>query len=141
MPSVGFRFVLAEPARLVTDNGDVERLLVDAAPVVTTLFAGPVAPAGTLTTAPTCVMTVFDDPLTVMVVPFGAVTVVPAGTYTDVFAVMVKLEPATGLAGEFAEVGELALPDPPPPQALKNMPHHTTKTARRKIRIGCSLLV
>jgi hypothetical protein len=81
-------------------------------------------------------MTVSDDPLTVMVVPFGAVTVVPEGTYTEVFAARVLLEPAAREAGDVEGVLELELELPdPPPQALNNTPHHTTKTARRKIRM------
>jgi hypothetical protein len=141
VPSTGFRFVVAEPARLVTDNADVDRPLPDACPVVTVLFAGPVALAGTLTIAPACVMTVSEDPLIVTVVPFGAVTVVPAGTFTEVFAVMIVLEPAfrvTGgvvtVAGGVVAPAELELPDPPP-QALKNKPNHTTKAVRKKIRL------
>ncbi|WCM24550.1 hypothetical protein NDK50_27480 [Paraburkholderia bryophila] len=130
--------MVAEPARLVTDNEDVERPLPDACPVVTTLLAGPVALTGTVTIAPACVMTVFDDPLTVTLVPFGAVTVVPAGTFTDVFAVMVMLEPAPRVTDDFVAAIELELPDPPP-QALINAQQHTTKTARRKTRICCSL--
>ena len=134
VPSTGAPLTVAEPARLVTDNADVERPLPDACPVVTTLLAGPVALAGTFTTAPACVMTVSDDPLAVMVVPFGAVTVVPQGTFTEVFAAIVLLEPAARVTGDVEGVLELELPDPPP-QALNNTPHHTTKTARRKIRI------
>ncbi len=144
VPSAGFRFVVAEPARLVTANADVERALLDACPVVTTSFAGPVALAGTVTTAPACVMMVSEDPLTVTVVPFGEVTIVPAGTYTEVFAVMTVLEPAArvtgddaGVTGDAVDVVELELPDPPP-QALRNTPHHATIAARRKIRMCCS---
>lgn len=138
VPSTGFKFVVAEPARLTIDNVDVDRLLPDACTVVTTSTAGPVALAGTLTNAPVCVMTVSDDPLIVTIVPFGAVTIVPAGTFTEVFAFMIMLEPAARVTGDAVGVGvvvdELELPDPPPPppQALKNTPQHATRTARRK---------
>ncbi len=128
VPSTGCRFVVDEPARLVTDKADVERPLPDACPVVTTSFAGPVALAGTLTNAPACVTTVSDDPLIVTIVPFGALTVVPAGTFTEVSAIMVMLEPAAMVTGDVVGVVELELPDPPP-HALKNTPHHTPKTA------------
>jgi hypothetical protein len=74
-----------------------------------------------------------------MIVPFGAVTVVPEGTYTEVFAVMVVLEPAAKVVGDVEGGVELELPDPPP-QALKNRPHPTTKIARGKSRMCCPLL-
>ncbi|SIT35683.1 hypothetical protein BN2475_50165 [Paraburkholderia ribeironis] len=137
VPSAGCRLVVAEPARLVTDNADVDRPLPDACPVVTTSFAGPVALAGTVTTAPACVMTVSDDPLIVTTVPFGAVTIVPAGTFTELSAFMVMLEPAAKVTGDVEAEVEPELPDPPP-QALKHTPQHTTKAARKRNCMCCS---
>ena len=80
VPSVGFKLVVADPARTVTASADVAVVPLTADPVVTASSAGPVAVAGTLTTAPTCVTTVSALPLIFTTVPFGAETVVPDGT-------------------------------------------------------------
>ena len=56
--------------------------------VVTVLSAEPVAVAGTFTTAPTTVLVVVLSPVTVVVEPL-AVTVVPAGTRTELSDTMV----------------------------------------------------
>ena len=89
-------------------TGAAETVALDVCLVVTTLFAAPVALAGTVTVAPACVETVFDDPFRVMTLPFGDVMIAPEGTITDSFAVMVTEAPAATVAGA-AEPGLAAV--------------------------------
>jgi hypothetical protein len=120
----------------VTVTGVAETAALDVCPVVTTLFATPVALAGTVTVAPACVATVFDDPFRVMTLPFGDVMIAPEGTITDSFAVMVTEAPAATLAGPAAVV-EL----PPPPQATSIVLTHDTRMARKKIVMDLRFLI
>jgi hypothetical protein len=123
---------VADPARAVTVSGAVETLAFDVCPVVTRLVAGPVALAGTFTVAPTCVETVLDDPLMVILLPFGNLTIAPEGTITDSFAAIVTAAPAANVADP-AVPGPVAVELPPPPQATSIVLTHDTKMARKKI--------
>jgi len=125
----------------VTVTGVAETVTLDVCPVVTTLFAAPVALAGTVTVAPACVETVFDDPFRVMTLPFGDVMIAPEGTITDSFAVMVTEAPAATVAGAAAPGLAAVVELPPPPQATSIVLTHDTRMARKKIVMDLRSLI
>lgn len=125
--------VVADPAKAVTVTGVAETVALDVAAVVTTLVAAPVALAGTVTVEPVCVETVFDDPLSVMTLPFGDVTIAPEGTTTDSFAVMVTEAPAATVVGPVAPELAAGVEPLPLPQATSIVLTHDTRMARNKI--------
>ncbi|WP_152693184.1 hypothetical protein [Caballeronia mineralivorans] len=80
-----------------------------------------------------------DDPLMVILLPFGDVTIAPEGTITDSFAAIVTAAPA-------ATVADPVVPGPvavelPPPQATSIALTHDTKMARKKIVIFLRSLI
>jgi hypothetical protein len=76
---------------------------------------------------------VFDVAPIVTMSPFGDETIVPAGTCTDMFAVMVRLAPAASVVGAalalLSVLPEEVVPALPP-QALNTTDRPSTKTPR-----------
>jgi hypothetical protein len=106
------------------------------APDVTVLLAGPVAVVGTATVDPAATVMVLSAPFTVTESPFGVVTMVPAGTNTDVLAGIVYVVPAARTASLEDELVESLLTEPPPPAQADNVAvKQNNKMARNRLVI------